>query len=169
MQCKSELEHLAHSLLRVKKVGDILRKISEHDFTKKWSPRLVSLVISLMSKFHANVFCFCPGPATLESGLTDWRLPQLPRILLISLKSQVSIRSSRWSAPAQQWPAAVQRLVLVRRPLVVHWLFLVQSEILVQLPILVQWLTSPIWVSLGLTPKRPSGRPTTMSEGRQAC
>merc|ERR1711944_214525 len=37
MECKSELENLAHSLLRVKKVGDILRKISEHDFTKKCS------------------------------------------------------------------------------------------------------------------------------------
>ena len=41
MQCKSELENLVHSLLRVKKVGDILRKVADHDFTKKWSARLV--------------------------------------------------------------------------------------------------------------------------------
>ena len=47
MQCKSELENLAHSLLRVKKVGDILQKISEHDFTKKWSPRLISFLFGL--------------------------------------------------------------------------------------------------------------------------
>ena len=55
MECKSELENLAHSLLRVKKVGDILRKISEHDFTKKWSPRLVSYLLGLFERHWFNV------------------------------------------------------------------------------------------------------------------
>ena len=34
IQCKSELENLAHALLRVKKVQEVLEKIASYDFTK---------------------------------------------------------------------------------------------------------------------------------------